>query len=184
MATNSSGARSRGKRKAPSGGAAGRRSAAAVAAAAPAVDADTAAALTLYNTYLEADREQQAHERAVRKAEKAKDEAAAVVRKLNELKTPAAETAAAEAEYRKAVETLRRVRDGESPAEAQRAASDTEAGDDAEDSEEADPDEADETDNEADETVNSERDGAVGGAADEADSEGDSDTAEDSEEAA
>ena len=79
----------------------------------PALDEETAAALTLYNTYLVADREQQAHERAVRKAEKAKDEAAAAVRKLNDRKAPAAEAAAAEANYRESVEALRRLRDSE-----------------------------------------------------------------------
>ena len=76
------------------------------------MDEETAAALTLYNTYLVADREQQAHERALKKAEKAKDEAAAAVRRLNEQKASASETAAAEAAYREAAEVLRRLRDG------------------------------------------------------------------------
>ncbi|MCY4665622.1 MAG: hypothetical protein OXC00_13255 [Acidimicrobiaceae bacterium] len=76
------------------------------------IDDETAAALTLYNTYFAADREQQAHERAVKKAEKVKNEAAAAVRKLNDSKAPAAETAEAEATYREAVETLQRLRDG------------------------------------------------------------------------
>ena len=82
-------------------------------AAAPVLDDETAAALTLYNTYLIADREQQAHERALKKAERVKDEAAAAVRKLNDSKAPAAETAEAETRYREAVEALRRLRDGE-----------------------------------------------------------------------
>ena len=69
------------------------------------LDDETRAALTLYNTYLIADREQQAHQRALKKAEKAKDDAAAAVRK--------APTAAAEAKYRETVEALRRLRDGE-----------------------------------------------------------------------
>ncbi len=76
------------------------------------LDDETAAALTLYNTYLIADREQQAHERALRKAEKAKDEAAASVRKLNERKASASEMAEAEAKYRDAVAALRRLRGG------------------------------------------------------------------------
>lgn len=80
------------------------------------LDEETAAALTLYNTYLVADREQQAHERAIKKAEKAKDEAAAAVRKLNDRKAPAARTAEAEATYREAVEALRRLREGDAPA--------------------------------------------------------------------
>ncbi len=85
-------------------------------AVAPTLDDETAAALTLYNTYLEADREQQARERALRKAEKAKNDAAAAVRKLNDRKAPAAETAEAEATYRAAVETLQRLRDGDTAA--------------------------------------------------------------------
>ena len=83
---------------------------------APTLDDETAAALTLYNTYLVADREQQAHERALKKAEKAKDDAAAAVRKLNDRKGPAAETAEAEARYREAAEALQRLRGGDTPA--------------------------------------------------------------------
>ncbi|MYJ30016.1 MAG: hypothetical protein F4072_08630, partial [Acidimicrobiaceae bacterium] len=77
------------------------------------LDDETAAALTLFNTYLVADREQQAHERALRKAERAKDDAAAAVRRLDETKASAAETAAAETAYREAAEALRRLRDGD-----------------------------------------------------------------------
>ncbi|MCY4423702.1 MAG: hypothetical protein OXC06_11600 [Acidimicrobiaceae bacterium] len=80
------------------------------------LDDETAAALTLFNTYLVADREQQAHERAIRKAEKAKDEAAAAVRKFNEENAPASETAAAEGAYREAVEALSRLRGGDQAA--------------------------------------------------------------------
>ncbi len=80
------------------------------------LDDETAAALTLYNTYLVADREQQAHERALKKAEKAKDDAAAAVRKLNDRKAPAAETAEAEARYREAAEALQRLRGGDTAA--------------------------------------------------------------------
>ena len=80
------------------------------------LDDETAAALTLYNTYLVADREQQAHQRALRKAEKAKDEAAATVRELNDRKASAADMAAAEAAYREAVEALRLLRDGDQAA--------------------------------------------------------------------
>ena len=101
---------------------------------APTIDEETAAALTLYNTYLAADREQQAHERALRKAEKAKDEAAAAVRKLNDRKAPASETAEAETKYRDAVAALQRLRDGDTAApkdQGDDAGGDT-AGDDAE----------------------------------------------------
>ena len=106
---------------------------------APNLDEETAAALTLYNTYLVADREQQAHERALRKAEKAKDDAAAAVRKLNDRKAPASETAAAETTYRDAVAALQRLRDGDTvalkdqdDATGDDTAGDDTAGDDAE----------------------------------------------------
>ena len=77
------------------------------------LDDETAAALTLFNTYLVADREQQAHERALKKAERAKDEAAAAVRELNDRKVPASEVVPAEDAYREAAEALRRLRGGE-----------------------------------------------------------------------
>lgn len=83
---------------------------------APTLDDETAAALTLYNTYLIADREQQAHERALKKAGKAKDDAAAAVRKLNDRKAPAAEMTEAETRYREAAEALQRLRDGDTEA--------------------------------------------------------------------
>ena len=94
-------------------------------AVAPALDDETAAALTLYNTYLIADREQQAHERALKKAEKAKDDAAAAVRKLNDRNTPAAEMAEAETSYREAAEALQRLRDGDGPAADDKSDTDT-----------------------------------------------------------
>ena len=111
------------------------------------LDDETAAALTLYNTYLIADREQREHERAVRKAEKAKDEAAAAIRKLNERKASAAETAEAEAAYRETLAALQSLRDGDATTSQHTEASDdgdtddTEA-DDAED-ETADADTSD-----------------------------------------
>lgn len=73
---------------------------------------ETSAALTLFNAYLIADREQQAQERALKKAQKAKDDAAAAVRKLNDRKAPTSEMAEAEARYREAAEALQRLRDG------------------------------------------------------------------------
>ena len=79
---------------------------------APTLDDETTAALTLYNTYLVADREQQAHERALKKAERAKDDAAATVRKLHDRNAPAAETTEAEASYREAAEAFRRLHGG------------------------------------------------------------------------
>ncbi len=74
------------------------------------IDEETAAALTLYNTYLVADREQRAHEQAIRKAERVKSEAAATVRKLNNRKTSSADLTAAETKYREAVEALNQLR--------------------------------------------------------------------------
>ena len=50
----------------------------------PQLDDETTAALTLFNEYVHADRERQRRERRIAKAEKAKDEAAAAVRKLEE----------------------------------------------------------------------------------------------------
>ena len=111
------------------------------------LDDETAAALTLYNTYLVADREQQAHERALKKAEKAKDDAAAAVRKLNDRKAPAAKTAEAETKYREAVEALQRLRGGDTPApDAESENTEEETEDDAtksgvEDADDADDDE-------------------------------------------
>ena len=102
------------RRKAGGGkGGASKRRGASAGTIAPTLDDETAAALTLYNTYFVADRAQQAHERALKKAEKAKTEAAAAVRKLNDRKAPAAKTAEAEAKYRETAEALRRLRDGE-----------------------------------------------------------------------
>lgn len=104
----------------------------------PPLDDETAAALTLFNTYLVADREQRAHERAVRKAERAKDEAAAAVRGLSDAKASAAESAEAETAYREAVETLRRLRGGDRPAVKDAAeGADADAEDDAADNDAA-----------------------------------------------
>ena len=79
---------------------------------APPLDDETAAALTRFNTYVEADRERQQREKALAKAERVKDEAAAAVRNLDSSRASAEEKAAAEAAYREAVDTLKRLRDG------------------------------------------------------------------------
>ena len=47
---------------------------------APSLDDETTAALTLFNEYVDADRERTRREKRVKKAERAKDEAAAAVR--------------------------------------------------------------------------------------------------------
>ena len=87
------------------------------APSAPPLDDETAAALTRFNAYVEADRERRRHEQALAKAEQVKDEAAAAVRNLNSGQASADEKAAAEAAYREAADALKRLRDGTSPEE-------------------------------------------------------------------
>jgi hypothetical protein len=79
------------------------------------VDDETAAALTLFNEYLNADREREKRERRVKKAERAKDDAAAVVREMERSDKPAAAKAEAEAAYRKAAEDWKLLREGKKP---------------------------------------------------------------------
>ena len=83
---------------------------------APSLDDETTAALTLFNEYVDADRERTRREKRVKKAERAKDEAAAAVRKAGERGTPE-EKAAAEAAYRDAQDAYKRIRAGEEPEE-------------------------------------------------------------------
>lgn len=84
---------------------------------APSLDDETTAALTLFNEYVDADRERTRREKRVKKAERAKDEAAAAVRKANESGS-AEEKAAAEAAYREAQDAFKKIRNGEEPEEA------------------------------------------------------------------
>ena len=84
---------------------------------APSLDDETTAALTLFNEYVDADRERTRRDKRVKKAERAKDEAAAAVRKANESGS-AEEKAAAEAAYREAQDAFKKIRDGEEPEEA------------------------------------------------------------------
>ncbi|NCG36454.1 MAG: hypothetical protein GWP48_02860 [Actinobacteria bacterium] len=81
---------------------------------APALDDETHAALTLYNEYVKADRERSQREKRVKKAERAKEEAAALVKKLS-ASGSADEKAAADAAYREANDAWRKQRDGEEP---------------------------------------------------------------------
>ena len=83
---------------------------------APKLDDETTAALTLFNEYVEADRERTQREKRIKKAERAKDEAAALVKKLNE-RGSAEEKAEAEAAYRVAADRWKKLRDGEEPDE-------------------------------------------------------------------
>jgi len=81
---------------------------------APALDDETHAALTLYNEYVKADRERSQREKRVKKAERVKEEAAALVKKLS-ASGSAEEKAAADAAYREANDAWRKQRDGEEP---------------------------------------------------------------------
>jgi hypothetical protein len=81
---------------------------------APSTDDETTAALTLFNEYVDADRERTRREKRVQKAERAKDDAAALVRKLNESGS-AEQRASAEAAYRDAQEALKAIREGREP---------------------------------------------------------------------
>ena len=94
------------------------------------IDAETEAALTLFNEYVDADRERTRREKQVQKAERAKDEAAARVRKTNEGGS-AEERNAAEAAYREAQEALKAIREGREP-EQREPADHTEPADDTE----------------------------------------------------
>lgn len=78
------------------------------------IDADTEAALTLFNEYVDADRERTRREKQVNKAERAKDEAATRVRQANDGGS-AEERAAAETAYREAQEALKAIREGRDP---------------------------------------------------------------------
>ncbi len=81
---------------------------------APALDKETTAALTLFNEYLDADRERTLREKRLKKAEKAKNDAAAEVKRVTK-QGSVEKTTAAEANYRKAAETWRNLRDGVEP---------------------------------------------------------------------
>ncbi len=81
---------------------------------APVLDDETTAALTLYNEYVDADRERTRREKRVKKAERAKEDAAAEVKKVSGSGS-AEQKAAAEQAYREANETWRKLRDGEEP---------------------------------------------------------------------
>lgn len=78
----------------------------------PEMDEQTRAALLLFNQHLAAEAEAEAASRRLRKAEQAKNDTAARLRKLQEAKAPAEEVAEAEAAYRKALDRWTRLRDG------------------------------------------------------------------------
>jgi hypothetical protein len=80
---------------------------------APHLDDETTAALTLFNEYVAADRERARRERRIKKAERAKDEAATAIKKIDERGGNAEDKAKAETTYREALEMWKRLRDGE-----------------------------------------------------------------------
>ena len=80
------------------------------------LDDETTAALTLFNEYVAADRERTQRVKRVKKAERAKDEAAALVKKLAKGGS-SKKRAEAEAAYRAAAERWTALRDGKEPPE-------------------------------------------------------------------
>ena len=101
------------------------------------IDDDTQKALLLFNRRTEAAEAAKAAERNLAKAVKAKDEAAAALKRAQDSGGGAESVAEAEAEWRTAVDAWQRVRDGEEPAE------DTPAEDTADETPDADEDTAD-----------------------------------------
>lgn len=83
---------------------------------APALDDETTAALTLFNEYVEADRERTQREKKIKKAERTKDDAAAALKKLND-GASAEDKAQAEQAYRDAADRWKKLRGGEDPDE-------------------------------------------------------------------
>ena len=81
------------------------------------IDDDTQKALLLFNRRTEAAEAAKAAERNLAKAVKAKDEAAAALKRAQDSGGGAESVAEAEAEWRTAVDAWQRVRDGEEPAE-------------------------------------------------------------------
>ena len=103
------------------------------------LDDETRNALILFNARLVAQDELEREKRRVDKAAKAKDEAAAKVRQLeNDPSATAEQRSAAQAGYLAALDALNRAKSGEAPAEA---ADETDTSDDADES--AEPTDAD-----------------------------------------
>ncbi|MCQ3806348.1 MAG: hypothetical protein OXB92_08010 [Acidimicrobiaceae bacterium] len=83
------------------------------------LDDETTAALTLFNEYVAADRERAQREQRLQKAQRAKDDAAVLVKKLSKGGS-SKELSEAEAAYRSAAEKWKALYDGkEPPADAQ-----------------------------------------------------------------
>lgn len=131
---------------------------------APALDDETSAALTLFNEYVDADRERTRREKRIKKAERAKDEAAARVKNLSSGGS-AEEKAEAEAAYREASEAWKKIRDGEEPAETEAKATPAEEAPVEAAAAEAAPAEEAETDRTDDDAEDAAGDGPVAEAA-------------------
>ena len=78
------------------------------------LDDETTAALTLFNEYVAADRERTQREKRLKKAERAKDDAAALVKKLSK-RASTKERSEAEDAYRAAADKWQALRDGKEP---------------------------------------------------------------------
>ena len=107
------------------------------------IDDDTQKALLLFNRRTEAAEAVKAAERNLAKAVKAKDEAAAALKRTQDSGGGAESVAEAEAEWRTAVDAWQRARDGEEPEEASAedtADEDTPAEDTADETPDADED--------------------------------------------
>lgn len=78
------------------------------------LDDETTAALTLFNEYVAADRERTQREKRLQKAERAKDDAAALVKKLSKGGS-SKERSEAETAYHAAAEKWKALRDGKEP---------------------------------------------------------------------
>ncbi len=122
---------------------------------APALDDETSAALTLFNEYVDANRERTRREKRITKAERAKNDAAALVKKLASGGS-AEQKAEAEAAYREASEAWKRIRDGQEPEAKAEAEPEAEAKAEVEtpEAETAEPDgETDRTDDDAEDAA-------------------------------
>ena len=78
------------------------------------LDDETTAALTLFNEYVAADRERTQREKRLKKAERAKDDAATLVKKLSK-RASSKERSEAEDAYRAAADKWQALRDGKEP---------------------------------------------------------------------
>lgn len=110
------------------------------------LDDETTAALTLFNEYVAADRERTQREKRLKKAERAKDEAAALVKKLSKGGAVSKERTEAEGAYLAAAEQWMALRDGKEPPEDPKGAKADEADEAQDEAESAESEDATDTD--------------------------------------